>query len=90
MNRCVYRFYWDCGRMGYISGVFVSTKEEIEQAIGKHLYFGEVLGKFSEVYGDLESKDIEFITDDQDFIDKVIKYGLLSGYNPLEYISEES
>lgn len=89
MSRCIWKFYWDCGRNGDLSGVFVATQDEINNAIGKRIYFGEVLGKHSEIYGFLEKDDVELLTNDQFFIDKVIEYGLLSGYNPLEYIEEE-
>lgn len=86
----LYRFYWDCGRQGDVEGIFVATIEEIEQAIGKSVQFGEILGKHSNIYGNLELKDLQILTDDQDFIEKAEKYGLLpTGHNPMNYIEEE-
>jgi hypothetical protein len=90
MNKVLYKFRWDCGRMGSVGGVFVSTKEEIEKNIGEDVYFGEILGKHSEIYGVLEESDLNILTEDQDFIEKCILYGISEiGYNPLNYIGEE-
>lgn len=90
MNKVLYKFRWDCGRMGSVGGVSVSTKEEIEKNIGKDVYFGEILGKHSEIYGVLEESDLNILTEDQDFIEKSILYGTSeTGYNPLDYIGEE-
>ena len=88
--RALYRFYWDCGRNGDLEGIFWSTPEDVSNLVGKRLYFGEVLGKHSEIYGDFQIEDVEILTDDQDFIDKAIEYGLVpTGFNPFGYISEE-
>jgi len=57
----VYRFNWDCGRQGRVEGVFISTSQTIEQFIGRDVYFGEILGKHSEVYGTLNDKDLNTI-----------------------------
>ncbi len=55
--------------------------------IGKKVFFGEILGKNSEIFGTLEEKDIKILTDDQDFIEKFEKFiGKSTGYNPLHYI----
>lgn len=90
MENRMYRFYWDCGRSGHLEGIFVCTEERLNRAIGEDLYFGEALGKHSEIYGPLEKGDISLITDDQDFINKAINYRLIpTGYNPLNYIRNE-
>ncbi len=87
----LYKFYWDCGRMGNVKGLFVATPEEIEEAMGKQVYFGEILGKHSEIYGDLEEDNLTVVSEDQDFIKKLVSLlGVsVSGYNPLEYLSDE-
>lgn len=85
------QFYWDCGRMGEVDGLFVTTKEALDKAYGKEIYFGEILGKHSEVSGTLDESDITILTEDQDFIAKFIEImgsGDISGYNPLSYISD--
>jgi hypothetical protein len=90
--KVIAKFYWDCGRMGEIEGLFVCNKKDIEAAYGKQVYFGEILGKHSEVRGTIDQDDITILTEDQDFITKFIEImcsGNISGYNPLSYLYEE-
>ena len=85
------QFFWDCGRSGNVSGVFICTKQQIADAVGKEVYFGEILGKHSEVYGTLDEGDIEILSDDQYFISLMLEIfpdGEISGYNPLSYVQE--
>ncbi len=85
----IYRFYWGCGRMGDVEGVFIAKEEDIKNAIDKYVYFGEILGKHSEVYGNLEDKDLTIMSSDPNAIKvlrEIFKYGTISGYNPLDYI----
>ena len=67
----LYSFCWECGRMGDLEGLFIAEENEVKKLIGKEIYFGEVLGKHSEIYGDLEEKDITVKSDDQEFIAKL-------------------
>lgn len=88
----LWEFEWDCGRSGTITGLFVATEKEIEEIIGKDVYFGEVLGKHSEIYGAIEKDEIKKIDLlDSETITKVsaIRGNTWSGYNPLEYINRE-
>lgn len=85
----LYAYDEDFGRMGNLSGVFVSTDEELLSKKGKIAYFGEVLGKHSDIYTDEWYENVRLLTDDQDFIKKAIEYGLVnSGFTPLEYIDD--
>lgn len=86
--RKLYRFYWDCGRQGDVDGLFTSEESTVNESIGKHVYFGEILGKHSEVHGTLSAEDIEVVSDDQDFIEKLenLLGTNISGYNPLHYL----
>lgn len=88
----IYEFYWDCGRQGELSGLFIANTEDVDKAIGKNVYFGEVLGKHSEIEGVLEKEDLTIKTDDQEFISKFSKVmGMtcnISGLNPLDYIAK--
>lgn len=87
--KVIAKFYMDCGRMGSVEGIFTSTKKDLEAAYGKAFYFGEILGKHSEIYGNLDESDIDIITDDQEFVAKfeeIIGSGTVSGYNPLDYM----
>ena len=47
----------DCGRMGNLESVFVAEKEDIDYMIKNKvgIYFGEVLGKHSEILGSLDN-----------------------------------
>ena len=87
----LYSFYVDCGRMGSLDGLFIATQEEVDKAIGKEMYFGEVLGKHSDVQGTIEAHEITLVSTDQDKVEWLL--GLLgtcvSGFNPLEYISQD-
>ncbi len=88
----LYSFFWDCGRMGEVEGLFVADSEDVENAIGAAVYFGEILGKHSEIYGTLEEEDLTVVSDDQEKIQwlvDTIGYSTISGYNPLEYLPEE-
>jgi hypothetical protein len=89
VTKALWRFHWDCRRAGHVRGLFVATDEEIKAGIGKAVYFGEILGKHSEVQGTLEEKDLERLTDDADFIAKFEQYDCASGYNPLKYFQDE-
>jgi hypothetical protein len=82
----LYKFHWQGGRMGDIEGVFVSTDEIIKKSLGLTVYFGEILGKHSEIYGDFEETDLTVLSVNQDFIEKFEKIIGSSGYNPLKYI----
>jgi hypothetical protein len=91
-EKWLWKFYWSCGRMGSLEGLFVATKEEIDRIIGKKVYFGEVLGKHSEIYGTLDENDIKRIDLDSETVVKVTNLlgDTWSGYNLLEYIDEDN
>ena len=85
----LYKFYWDCGRMCSVDGMFVADDKLVEKCIGHYCYFGEILGKHSEIYGTLEEKDLTVLTDDVDFITKAIELKLIpNGYDPITTIVE--
>lgn len=98
--RKLWKFVWDCGRQGFLESLFVADEAEVESIIGKEVFFGEVLGKHSDVYGTIERGEITAISDDQEKIDWLIavteaKPGrfleiptesiTIFGYNPLHY-----
>ncbi len=86
----LWKFRWDCRGMGEVEGLFVADDQQIEDAVGKRVYFGEILGKHSDVYGTLDYLDLTVLSIDQDFIGKCESIeGLLpQGYNPLDYLEE--
>lgn len=81
----LYQFYWDFGRAGSVQGVFKATAAEVENAIGKYIYLGDVLGKHSDVSGTLKEEDFEILETDP----LNVAVATESGFNPLEYIEEE-
>lgn len=84
----IYEFFWEYGRSGELSGTFVADSEDVANIQGKEVYFGEVLGKHSEVCGTINQDDITLKTDDQDFIarfEEIMGEGYVSGFNPLDY-----
>lgn len=84
----LYSFYWDCGRQGELEGIFEASEEEVENLIGKDVYFGEVLGKHSNIHGSIEEGEITLLDADQSFIDKAKEIGVIPvGFNPLDYIN---
>lgn len=85
----IYSFHWDCGRSGEIDGLFVADSEAVAKAIGKHIYFGEVLGKHSEICGTLEANEIKLKSDANDHVEMFLHLDLTTGYNPLSYLNEE-
>jgi hypothetical protein len=90
MNK-LYKFYWDCGRMGWLDGLFIADEAEVAAAIGKQVDFGEALGKHSEVYGKLEAHEIKLIPlSDATLAELVDAFGkeTLCGRNPIARIRE--
>ena len=88
MAKLLVKFYEDCGRMGSVDGIFTTTREELDSIIGKEIYFGEILGKHSEIIVSIEESNFEIKSEDQDFINKledIFGAGTVSGYNPFDH-----
>jgi hypothetical protein len=83
----VYRLNFNCGRMGELTGVFIATDQQVNKLISSKIavYFGEVLGKHSEVFGKIDTNNISLISDIPDVVKVVREHKLVSGYNPFHY-----
>jgi hypothetical protein len=91
-GKILVEFGLDCGRAGSVTGLFVTTVRDLVLSIGKEAYFGEILGKHSEVYCTLtwdhyriisaSAKDIETIL-------SMVGCETISGHNPLSCLREE-
>jgi hypothetical protein len=83
----IYKFNYDCGRMGDLNGIFVAEKKDVEDLITSKIevYFGEVLGKHSEVYGPIEAGHITLASDDPNAVAVVENLNLSTGFNPFGY-----
>ena len=80
-NLCLWKFYWDCGRQGDVDGVFKATKKQVENIIGQEVYFGDILGKYSEVCGTICKEEITLVSDNPAYTLNALE----SGYNPFAY-----
>ena len=89
MPQAIYKFNLDCGRNGGLEGVFVASKEDVSKIMGKEVYYGEVLGKHSEVYADLTKDQIEEITEDPKVVALFNENNLDTGFNPIEIYMED-
>jgi hypothetical protein len=87
----IYKMNIDCGRMGNLEGVFVADTDDIKKLIksGEEVYFGEVLGKHSEIFCAITKKHLTLVTTDEKFIELFEKYNLSTGFNPFDFINEE-
>jgi len=86
----IYRFNWDCYRQGNVEGLFVADSKDVTDILGEDIYFGEILGKHSEVYGTIEEGEIELVTDRPDAVAMFQEFNLASGYNPFDYLSDQT
>lgn len=93
MSKVLVEFNLDYGRMGNLDGLFVTTNEELANLYGKEVYFGEVLGKHSDVYATMKGDQFTVKSNDPVFIDKLVEIigsNTISGYNPFAYIEDEA
>lgn len=86
-NLAVFKMDIDCGRMGTLNGVFVERKDYVSALIENQVevYFGEVLGKHSEICGFISEDEIVLVSDDKNVVNIIVDNKLSSGYNPFEY-----
>lgn len=94
MTKAIYNFYVDCGRMGHLEGSFISTTEQVDKVVGKDVYFGECLGKHSEIEIRLNRDEhLALVTDDQEFIkrfEEIMGEDWSTGFNPIEMYFEHN
>ena len=87
----LYRFCWPQRRGGDVEGLFVEDSDVVENAIGSDVYFGEICGKHSDVYGTLDEEDLTVVSEDQEKINWLVDIlgRSISGYNPFDYIEDQ-
>lgn len=89
MAKNVYEFTFG-DYYGTLYGIFVATPEQIDKLIGQEAYFGEVLGKHSEVYGEISEDNVALLTDNPEVVKWLEeKEGGSIGYNPFNAIRNE-
>lgn len=86
----LFSFHWDCGRAGELEGLFIAPQSDVDMVLGKQIYFGEVLGKHSEISGQLDPEDVVLVSDDQEKVQWLVQLlgYTVSGFNPLLYIRD--
>lgn len=84
----LYKFYWDCA-YGKLDGLFLADPDQVKKVIGKTIYFGDVLGKHSDVYGTLDDDSLTLISDNAELLfEDLFDDDTLCGYNPIEWWEE--
>lgn len=90
MTKGAFHFYQNFGRQGYLDGVFVADHQDVLNAYGRQVYFGEVLGKHSEIYCELTEDNLRLITNEPSDVEVFERYDVNVGYNPLDYLDEDN
>lgn len=88
-QKALYKYGWDFGRMGTLSGLFLALPSKAEAAIGKTVKFGEVLGKHSEIECEIEPDDLKLVSSnpaDIEVFERLFGRDDICGLNPLEYL----
>ena len=91
MKKAIYKFYKEYPRMGRLEGIFVASQKEVKLLIDsqKEVYFGEVLGKHSEIYGAMTENEITMVSDDPKVVKLFEDHHLSSGYCPIYYLGDD-
>ena len=104
----LYNFHFDCGRQGTLNGMFaVDARGEAALdaliASRREVYFGEVLGKHSEVSGPIDPGDVSMVDATPEEVatvcrilcgggDAIAPDGFpwcdIHGFNPLSYLAQ--
>lgn len=89
--RKLYKFKWDCDRQGTVEGVFIAEEQEVKDAVGQQVDFGEILGKHSDVYGTIDDGEITEVKVSDNTVKEIeaVLGSTICGYNPLNYIMYE-
>lgn len=82
-NSVLVEIMWDFGRMGEFYQFTIQDKDQWAalkaRMLGKQIYFGEIAGKHSEIYGVLNESDITETYDIAAIEDFVNRYGFDNG-----------
>lgn len=83
--KAIYRFKQSVGQMGDLAGVFIAGSDDVEKIMGETVYFGEVLGKHSDIEIEIDSENLTIISDDPDAVLMFENLKLETGHNPFDY-----
>ncbi len=81
----IFRFNQDAGRMGHLAGIFVAEAADVLALTGKEIYFGEVLGKYSEITVEMDADNLKPVSFEKADIATFERLKLQTGINPFDY-----
>ncbi len=84
----IYRFY-ESFWYGQITGIFLAEHADVAIAYGQTAYFGDELGKHSEVIIEVTPENLKLVTADDAMVQAFEQYEMETGYNVLHWIGEE-
>ncbi len=89
-DKILVKFHQYYGRMGSLDGLFVTTKAKLERLYGKEVYFGEVLGKHSDICSEMDASLFRVLDLSPDVVEKLETEcgSTISGMNPFDYYEE--
>lgn len=93
MTEKLFKFAVSVGRMGDLEGLFVAEEADVEALYGVEIYFGEVLGKHSEIEFELAPDMVAVLSDDPAVFGPLMEAAggpTICGHNPLAYHEEEA
>lgn len=89
MTLKLWKFDADCGRVGSLSGLIAVSQADIDNIIGEDVYFGEVLGKHSDITVRIGLEDFTLIDIPEEYARKIMTAAggshCISGYSPFDY-----
>jgi hypothetical protein len=88
----LWKWVGDCGRMGDLTGLFVATEEQVAALAGRNVYFGEALGKHSDIDFRFDERDMPKSIDVPAESIEILTKELgttWSGFNPVEMLAEQ-
>jgi hypothetical protein len=91
-QKALYRYDWDFGQLGRLSGMFLAPPSQVEAAIGKGFDFGTVFGPRTYATGTIGLRDIELVSDDPADIavlERLIGKDDIYGLNPLKRLEDD-
>lgn len=86
----LWSWFADYGRSGDLEGLIIASDSDILDAVGKRAYFGEALGKHSEIDHVVKHDEFELVSSEQFIVLELFKLSgrTVSGHNPLQTIED--
>ena len=84
----LYKYSEHFGSQGMLEGLFFATAQDMQSMMNKEIYFGEVLGKHSEVETIIKKDSVTLITDDAEEVQRLQKLGIQVGIDLTDYLDQ--